>query len=230
MSNKLKLIIEQTDPVAKYIVESREDGQKNHYITGIFLQQELKNRNGRIYPSQIMEGEVQRYVRDVMEKNRAWGELGHPSGPAINLPLVSHIIKELRRDGNNYIGKAMLTETPMGDVAKGLLNSGGSLAVSSRGLGSLKPRSDGIMEVQNDFRIATAADIVADPSAPDAYVNGIMENVEYWYDETHGSWIAEHATNDRKHVHTLSHRQIEQQKLALFETFIKELTAKYTII
>ena len=158
-----------------------------------------------------------------MKHNRAYGELGHPQGPQINLDRVSHIITELKRDGDNFVGKAKLTDTPMGNIAKGLLNSGAGLGVSSRGLGTLKPSKDGIMEVQDDFRLATAADIVADPSAPDAYVKGIMENVDWVYDSVKGTWLEQQLEDEKKEIRGLSRAQIEEQKLARFNSFIQSL-------
>ena len=161
-----KLFTELIEDV-QYITETKESGGKEWFIEGIFLQSEIKNRNGRIYPINILEKEVNRYVTESIQKNRAYGELGHPAGPSINLDRVSHLITELKRDGKNFIGKAKLTETPMGQIARGLLESGANLGVSSRAMGSLKEQN-GIMVVQEDLRLSTAADIVADPSAPDA--------------------------------------------------------------
>ena len=165
----MKLITELFEDI-HYISEAKENGEKTHFIEGIFLQSNVKNRNGRIYPLHIMEKEVNRYVNEVVNHNRAYGELGHPQGPSINLDRVSHIITSLKKEGDNFIGKAKLTETPMGNIAMGLLKSGANLGVSSRGMGSLKPTKEGIMEVQSDFHLATAGDIVADPSAPNAFV------------------------------------------------------------
>ena len=186
----MKLITELFETV-EYLTEAKETGEKNHYIQGIFMQAEEINRNGRIYRLPIMEKEVNRYINDVVKHHRAYGELGHPASPQINLDRVSHIITELKRDGNNFIGKAKLTDTPMGNIAVGLLKSGASLGVSSRGMGSLKPTKEGVMEVQDDFRLATAADIVADPSAPNAFVKGIMENVDWVYDPLKDTWFEE---------------------------------------
>src|SRR6056300_253416 len=157
----MKLIRELSEEV-EYVSESSESGEKKHYIEGIFLQGNIANRNGRLYETNILKGEVNRYIKEVVNNSRAYGELGHPQGPQINLDRVSHLIKELRQDGNNFIGKALITNTPMGNIAKGLMESGAKLGVSSRGMGSLKPNGQGIMEVQNDFRLATAGDIVAD--------------------------------------------------------------------
>lgn len=221
----MKLITELVEEV-QYIAEAKENGDKEHFIEGIFLQANRKNRNGRIYPINIMEREVDRYMKDVVSNNRAYGELGHPEGPSINLDRVSHIITELRRDGDNFIGKAKLTDTPMGNIARGLLKSGANLGVSSRGMGSLIPRKDGIMEVQDDFRLATAADIVADPSAPDAFVKGIMEGVEWIYDPVKETWHEEKLDNIKKAVHKMSTGQLEEQKFAIFENYISSLAFK----
>lgn len=221
----MKLITELVEDI-QYLSESKESGEKNHYIHGVFLQANRKNRNGRIYPLEVMENEVNRYMNEVVKNNRAYGELGHPQGPQINLDRVSHIITELKRDGENFIGKAKLTDTPMGNIAKGLLTSGASLGVSSRGMGSLKPTKDGIMEVQNDFHLATAADIVADPSAPDAFVKGIMENVEWVYDSVKGTWHEEKLDNMKKQIHKMSMDQIEENKFSIFENYINSLMFK----
>jgi len=218
----MRLFTELNEEVS-YLSEVKENGDKEHFIEGVFLQANKKNRNGRIYPIKVMEREVHRYINEVMAHNRAYGELGHPQGPQINLDRVSHIITELKRDGDNFVGKAKLTDTPMGNIAKGLLLSGAGLGVSSRGLGTLKPTKDGIMEVQDDFRLATAADIVADPSAPDAYVKGIMENVEFVYDTVKGTWLEQKLEDEKKEIRTLSIAQIEEQKLARFNRFINSL-------
>jgi hypothetical protein len=188
-----------------YITEANKEGVKEHYITGIFLQGNIKNRNGRLYPVDTLENEVKRYYSEIIENNRAYGELGHPQGPQINLDRVSHLITELHRDGDNFIGKAKILGTPMGNIALGLLEGGCNLGVSSRGMGSLKATKQGIMEVQNDFRLATAADIVADPSAPDAFVKGIMEGVEWFFDAARNSWVAQEQLHDTV-------KQLKQQK------------------
>jgi Prohead core protein serine protease len=221
----MKLITELFEDV-QYITEAKESGDKDHYIHGIFLQANRKNRNGRIYPLDVMEKEVNRYMNEVVKNKRAYGELGHPQGPQINLDRVSHMITELKRDGDNFIGKAKITETPMGNIAKGLLKSGASLGVSSRGLGSLKPTKDGIMEVQSDFHLATAADIVADPSAPDAFVEGIMENVEWVYNPVKGTWHEEKLDNIKKSVHKMTMDQLEESKFSIFENYISSLMFK----
>jgi len=220
----MKLFTELVEDV-EILTEQDENGKKQLYIEGIFLQANLKNRNGRIYPMNVMENEVNRYMAETVNKNRAFGELGHPSGPTINLDRVSHIITELKRDGNNFIGKARITETPMGQIARGIMESGGQLGVSSRAMGSLKEQN-GTMVVQNDLKISTAADIVADPSAPDAFVKGIMEGVEWVFDPIKGAWFEEKAENIVKEIHKMSKSQLEEQKLSIFENYITSLTVK----
>ena len=222
----LKELVEQTE----YLSEAKEDGSKEHYIHGIFMQADKQNKNGRIYPLPVMEKEVNRYMTEVVKAKRAYGELGHPAGPQINLDRVSHLIVDLKKNGKNFIGKAKLTETPMGEIAKGLLKSGAHLGVSSRGMGSLKPGKDGVMEVQPDYKIATAADIVADPSAPNAFVEGIMEGVEWIYDPVHGTWHEEQLHNIKAEVHKLSKLQLEEQKLAIFENYLASLTVKNKLL
>ena len=225
----MKLITEVKFEEVEYITEARESGEKDHYIHGIFLQGNLKNRNGRMYRLPVLEKEVRRYVNEVVNDNRAYGELGHPQGPQINLDRVSHIITELKQDGSNFIGKAKLTDTPMGNIAKGLLKSGANLGVSSRGLGSLVPTKEGIMEVQDDFHLATAADIVADPSAPDAFVKGVMENVDWVYDTAKNSWHQEKLHNLKSAMRKMTMDEIENQKLGIFEGYIRSLVSKNTI-
>ena len=173
----MKLIREEIE-TAKVLVEEK-DGKKHMFIEGIFLQGNLKNRNGRFYPTEVLEKEVGRYNESYVSKGRALGELGHPEGPTVNLDRVSHKIIDLHREGNNFVGKAKLLETPMGVIAKNPLDEGVSLGVSSRGMGSLRDTNEGYKVVGEDFMLATAADIVADPSAPDAFVNGIMEGVDW---------------------------------------------------
>jgi len=216
----MKLFSELLEDV-QYITETREDGKKNMYITGPFLQCEVKNRNGRLYEKQIMSREVERYSKDLVESGRAYGELGHPSGPQINLERVSHRIISLKEDGNNYIGKAMLIDTPYGNIAKGIIESGGRLGVSSRGLGSLEERN-GTKYVKDDFMLATAADIVADPSAPDAFVSGIMEGKEWVWD---GGILREQlAQKTYKRINTLvDQKLLDEQKLNLFQDFLSNL-------
>lgn len=217
----MKLITEELNDV-KYIVESTESGKKHHYITGPFMVYDEPNKNNRIYEGRVMAKALGPYIKEYVEKGRAFGELGHPSGPAINLDRVSHIITELKDNGKGaYIGKAKLTETPMGQIAKGLLESGCTLGVSSRGMGSLEEKN-GIMYVKDDYHVATAADIVADPSAPGAFVQGIMEGVE-WIMEN-GSWKAiETADIMRQQIKKMSVNDIQEQKLNFFEKYLNSL-------
>jgi hypothetical protein len=173
----MKLISESIEDI-EYITEDDADGKKKVSIRGVFLQAEVKNRNGRIYPMPVLEKEVARYNKEYIQKNRAFGELGHPDGPTVNLERVSHMITKLHPDGKNFIGEAKILDTPYGKIVKNLINEGASLGVSSRGMGSLEPRR-GAQVVKDDFYLATAADIVADPSAPNAFVEGIMEGKEW---------------------------------------------------
>ncbi len=175
----MKLITEHTEDV-QYLEEKVGD-KKNLYIKGVFLQAEQKNRNGRVYPLPILEREVKRYNDKYIDQNRAFGELGHPQGPTVNLDRVSHMITELEADGTNFVGKAKIMDTPMGKIVSSIMNEGAQLGVSSRGMGSLKEKN-GINEVQDDYYLATAADIVADPSAPNCFVQGIMEGKEWAWD------------------------------------------------
>jgi hypothetical protein len=213
----MKLITELTEEI-KYVTEATEGGKKKLYIEGIFLQGNIKNRNGRRYRTEHLDREVSRYMKESIDKKRAFGELGHPNGPSINLDRVSHMIESLKREGDNFIGRALVTDTPMGNIARGLIESGAQLGVSSRGMGSLAPGKDGIMEVQDDFFLATAADIVADPSAPDAFVQGIMEGVEWVWDN--GIIKAQHIDEMKKSVHTASRADLEEAKIAAFEKFL----------
>ena len=218
----MKLITEVNEQV-RYFTEEKE-GKKTLYIECVFLQSNIKNRNGRMYPGEIMGKEINRYMKEAVENNRAFGELGHPDGPSINLDRVSHIITELRQDGDNWIGKAKLTETPMGNIARGLIESGGQLGVSSRGLGTLKENRDGVQVVQDDFHLATAADIVADPSAPDAFVRGIMENKEWLV--VNGVWTEQHCDMSKKYIKKASKKQLEEAKIQVFERFLRHLSSK----
>ena len=173
----MKLISESIEDI-EYITEDDADGKKNYRIRGVFLQAEVKNRNGRIYPMSVLEKEGSRYNKEYVNKNRAFGELGHPDGPTVNLERVSHMITKLHPDGKNFIGESKILDTPYGKIVKNLINEGAKLGVSSRGMGSLEPRR-GAQVVKDDFYLATAADIVADPSAPNAFVEGIMEGKEW---------------------------------------------------
>jgi hypothetical protein len=217
----MKLITEINEEVKFITEETEEGGKKNMFIEGIFMQAEQKNRNGRMYPLPVMEREVTRYVNDYVNKNRAYGELGHPEGPTINLERVSHMIKELRQDGSNFIGKAKIMDTPYGNIVKNLINEGACVGVSTRGLGSLREGKDGTKVVQDDFYLATAADIVADPSAPDAFVQGIMENREWVY--VAGRWTERQIEESKKQIKKVNRKDLEKTKLQIFENFINKL-------
>ena len=201
-----------------------EDKGQNLFIEGIFLQSEMKNRNGRVYPKSVMEREVNRYMREYVDAKRAFGELGHPEGPTINLDRVSHMITSLKEEGNNYVGKAKIMNTPMGNIVKNLIDGGAKLGVSSRGMGSLKVNNEGINEVQDDFYLATAADIVADPSAPDAFVQGIMENKEWMF--VNGSWTYQNIDETRHLLEQTKKRQLEEVKFRVFENFLHSISKK----
>ena len=221
----MKLITEVFEDL-KTITEAREDGKKNVFIEGVFLQGGIKNRNGRMYPVETLAKEVERYNEAYVKSGRALGELGHPEGPQINLDRVSHLITNLRQEGTNFIGRAKLMDTPFGNIAKGLVSEGVKLGVSSRGMGSLKLNKEGINEVQDDFYLATAADIVADPSAPDAFVNGIMEGVEWiWENDL---LIAKKVQVVEQTVQTIekavSSRELEAKKFKIFENFLNEIS------
>ena len=216
----MKLIREEIEQV-EVIVESR-NGKKNLFIEGVFLQGEIKNRNGRMYPMQTLAREVGRYNENFVQKGRALGELGHPDGPTVNLDRVSHKIVSLKESGNNFIGKAKILSTPMGKIASNLLDEGVKLGVSSRGVGSLSKTNEGYSVVGEDFTLATAADIVADPSAPDAFVDGIMEGKEWVWD---GGIIRERlASKTYKEINTLvDQNKLDEKKLSVFEDFLANL-------
>lgn len=225
----MKLMCELTEDV-KYIVEEN-NGKKNVYIEGVFMQADQPNRNGRRYSSEVLAREVDRYIKEHVNKNRAYGELGHPQGPSINLERVSHMIKSIRQEGSNFIGKAKIMDTPYGNIVSNLIAEGACLGVSSRGMGSLKEGKDGIMEVQDDFFLATAADIVADPSAPDAFVRGIMEGVEWVMDPSTGAFrksISDNMEIMRSSLKKMSITQIEEQKIQKFEQFLNMISGKNT--
>lgn len=214
------LIKEHTEEV-KLIVEAAEGGTgKNYFIEGIFLQTNLKNRNGRMYPKEILQKEVDRYNKEYTAKNRAFGELGHPDSPTINLDRVSHMIKSLKLEGNNFVGRAKIMDTPYGKIVKSLIDEGAQLGVSSRGMGSLIQKN-GMNLVQDDFMLATAADIVADPSAPDAFVEGIMEGKEWIYNASTKSWmIAEQIKSD---IQKMTAKQVAANQARMFDTFLSSL-------
>jgi hypothetical protein len=217
----MKLITEITEEI-QYITEARDDGKKDLYIEGIFLQGGIKNRNGRVYPVNILAKEVERYTESHIKKNRAYGELGHPNGPTINLDRVSHLIKEIRQDGNNFIGKAKITDTPMGNIVKNLIAEGAGIGVSSRGLGTVVSK-DGVNEVQSDFHLATPADIVADPSAPEAWVNGIMESAEWIFDERLGWKAVQVAEQQQEMFHKEYSSLNEEALLKQFKRFLNTI-------
>lgn len=222
----MKLIKEVVEDV-QYLKEATEDGKKNYYIEGIIMQGDIKNRNGRVYPKQTLMRELKRYNENYVSKKRAFGELGHPQGPTINLDRASHMFTELREEGSNVVGRAKVMETPMGKIVKNIIDDGGQLGISSRGMGSLKKNKAGIMEVQDDFMLATAGDIVADPSAPDAFVQGIMEGVEFYYDIASGTWQQQQAfeqiEEEIKQTAKRSARELEEQASRLFEKFLKSI-------
>jgi len=216
----MKLITEQLDDV-EVIVENR-NGKKSMFIEGIFLQGDIQNRNGRMYPMQTLRKEVQRYNESFVDSGRAVGELGHPEGPTVNLDRVSHKIVSLKESGSNFVGKAKLLNTPMGVIAQNLIDEGVKLGVSSRGLGTLAVNENGIKVVSDDFMLATAADIVSDPSAPDAFVSGIMEGKDWVWD---GGIVREQlAKKTYKTINTLvDNKQLEENKLGLFQNFLSNL-------
>ena len=217
----MKLIREVFDTVSLITENSLEKGGKEYFIEGIFLQSELKNRNGRMYPERTMDGAVQKYIENYVNQKRAYGELGHPDTPSINLDRVSHIITELKKDGTNYIGKAKILNTPMGQIARGLLDGGANLGVSSRALGSLKTNKEGLQIVQDDFVLSTAADIVADPSAPDAFVRGIMEGHEWVYVD--GKYVEKQIEETRRLIKTTSSKKLEEASILAFENFLNSI-------
>jgi len=216
----MKLIREEIEKVE--VITEEKNGKKLLYIQGPFLQTEQKNRNGRVYRRNVMEREVKRYSDEHISKGRALGELGHPDGPTINLDRVSHKIVSLEQRGNDFIGKAQILSTPMGKIAESLLKEGVCLGVSSRGIGSLRPTKEGYQEVGEDFMLATAADIVADPSAPDAFVQGIMEGKEWVWEG--GILREKFAEQTKRRINTLvDQRQLEEHKLNLFNDFLANL-------
>ena len=217
----MKLIREEIEDVK--ILEESRNGKKSLYIEGIFLQGNIKNRNGRMYPMETLQKEVGRYIKEQVAEGRAVGELGHPDSPTVNLDRVSHKIISLRESGSNFIGKAKILEsTAMGKIASGLLSEGVKLGVSSRGIGSLKPTKEGFNVVSDDFMLATAADIVADPSAPDAFVHGVMEGKEWVWE---GTILKERKAEEMKSaIDTLAgKKRLEEHKLDLFNEFINSL-------
>jgi hypothetical protein len=228
------LITEVFNEDCEVLVESNENGSKSHYISGIFMQGDIRNRNGRVYPSAVLEKEMNRYNEQFVKTKRALGELGHPDGPQINGDRVSHLITEMKRDGNNFIGKAKIIGTPMGNIVKTFIDEGVKIGVSTRGLGSVKQKS-GIMEVQNDFHLATV-DIVTDPSGPDCFVEGIMENTQYFFDIATSSWkpsngiVAEETTGGAPSVEyvTLEAFNAAMDRIQKFEETIRSIKESFS--
>ena len=215
----MKLIKEHTEQV-KYLVEEKLGKGKEYFIEGVFLQSNLKNRNGRIYPVEILDNEVKRYNDEYVNKSRAFGELGHPDSPTINLDRVSHMIKSLRRDGDNFIGKAKIMDTPYGKIVKSLIDEGATLGVSSRGMGSLDRKGD-VSYVGKDFTLATAADIVADPSAPNAFVEGVMESKEWVMVD--GRFVEKDLREAQAVIKKASSKNLEEAKLKVFMNVLSKI-------
>jgi len=216
----MKLITEEILDIQYLVEENKKTGMKEHYIQGIFMQAEKVNRNGRVYPMSVLSKEADRYNREYVQKNRAFGELGHPENPQINLDRVSHMITSLHPDGTNFIGKAKILDTPNGKIVKSLLDGGASLGVSTRGVGSLKAHN-GFQQVQDDYKLATAADVVADPSAPEAFVRGIMEGREWVF--LNGQWTEQSNDRARKLIKESSKHELESVALKIFENYISKL-------
>ena len=215
----VKLISEEISDV-EYLTEEQEDGKKNYKIKGIFMQADLKNRNGRVYPMEILQKEVNRYNKEYIKENRAFGELGHPDGPTVNLERASHMITALYPDGKNFIGEAKILSTPMGNIVKNLMDEGAKLGVSSRGMGSLDQKN-GANYVRNDFYLATAADIVADPSAHSAFVEGIMEGKEWVWD--HGALVEAELAQAKERINKKVQKKQALEEALEFAKFLKML-------
>ena len=218
---KVKLMSESTQQKLEYITEGKENGKKNYKIRGIFMQADIKNKNGRVYPMEILQKEVARYEKNFINEKRAYGELGHPEGPTVNLERASHMITSLHQDGKNFIGEAKILSTPMGNIVKSIMDEGASLGVSSRGMGSLEEK-DGINYVRDDFYLATAADIVSDTSAPSAFVEGIMEGKEWVWN--HGSLVESGLVEMKERINSkIRKKQAVEQNLE-FAKFLKMLS------
>ena len=215
----MKLISEHIEDV-EYITEEKDNGEKTYKIKGVFMQSEVKNRNGRVYPFEVLEKEVNRYNKDYVNENRAFGELGHPDGPTVNLERASHMITSLKPEGKNFIGEAKILKTPMGRIVENLMDAGGKLGVSSRGMGSLEQKN-GANYVKKDFYLATAADIVADPSAPNAFVQGIMEGKEWVWDN--GALVEEELIRMKKRINENIRKKHANQDALEFAKFLKLL-------
>jgi hypothetical protein len=215
----VKLFSEQVEEV-EYITEAKEDGKKNYKIKGVFMQADIKNRNGRVYPEEVLAKEVSKYNKNFIKENRAFGELGHPDGPTVNLERVSHMITSLKQEGKNFIGEAKIMSTPMGEIVKNLMDEGAKLGVSSRGMGSLDQKN-GANYVRDDFYLATAADIVADPSAPNAFVQGVMEGKEWVWNN--GSLVEAHVADLRKKLDVKQRQRDANFEALEFAKFLKKL-------
>lgn len=216
----MRLITEVIEDV-KYVTEASENGKKSLFIEGIYMQAEKPNRNGRMYRFETLEREAKRYNEEYVMKGRAFGELGHPSGPTINLERASHLIKSLKAEGTDFYGKAKILDTPYGNIVKNLIDEGATLGVSTRGMGSLKEGKDGVKIVEDDFYLATAADIVADPSAPDAFVRGIMESKEWVF--VNGIWMEQHIDLAKATIKKASSKELSEAKIKVFKAFIDSL-------
>jgi hypothetical protein len=214
-------LIKEVVETCTLITENKLGKGKEYFIEGVFLQSEVKNRNGRMYPESTMDKEVARYMLEKVGKNTAYGELGHPDSPSINLDRVSHMIVDLRKEGTNYIGKAKIMETPMGNIARSLLEGGANLGVSSRALGSLRMNKEGVQVVQDDFMLSTAADIVADPSAPDAFVRGIMESAEWVFVD--GRFEQKHIEQTKKLIQNVPSKRLNEVSVQAFQNFLNNL-------
>ena len=219
--NKVKLISESIVQDVEYITEAKEDGKKSYKIRGIFMQADIKNKNGRVYPMEILQKEVARYNKEFINEKRAYGELGHPEGPTINLERASHMITALYADGKNFIGEAKILATPMGEIVKTLMDEGAKLGVSSRGMGSLEEKKDGASYVRNDFYLATAADIVSDPSAPSAFVEGIMEGKEWVWN--HGALVQSELIEMKERINSKIRKNRALDESLEFAKFLKLL-------
>ena len=218
--NKVKLMSESTLQDVEYITEQNEDGKKNYKIKGVFMQADIKNKNGRVYPMEILQKEVKRFNKEFINEKRAYGELGHPEGPTVNLERASHMITALYPDGKNFIGEAKVLSTPMGEIVKSLMDEGAKLGVSSRGMGSLEQKN-GANYVRDDFYLATAADIVSDPSAPSAFVEGIMEGKEWVW--THGALLEADLVEMKERINTRIRKKQALEQNIEFAKFLKML-------
>jgi hypothetical protein len=221
MNNKVKLISESIVQDVEYITEEKQNGKKDYKIKGIFMQADIKNKNGRVYPMEILQKEVKRYNEEFINEKRAYGELGHPEGPTINLERASHMITALYPDGKNFIGEAKILATPMGEIVKTLMDEGAKLGVSSRGMGSLEEKKDGASYVRNDFYLATAADIVSDPSAPSAFVEGIMEGKEWVWN--HGALVQSELIEMKERINSRIRKNRALEESLEFAKFLKLL-------